>query len=174
MSSPIPSFHTIYVDTHDLTGPSLASGETLNNFPEKRKRLNYRSITTAPHFSERIALKPVNRPLALDATNTRGVHEEGMLKLWREGWEAWVALKAERKGFTKDHGLKSVPVSVGVDGGDDEIAEPECDYYMIPGQIAPKGVVTRPGNTVLGWITQYSQVCAGNRASPCACMLVAA
>ncbi len=43
-AAPPPAFYTLYLDGHDLEGPSMASGETLNNFPEKRKRLNLSRI----------------------------------------------------------------------------------------------------------------------------------
>jgi hypothetical protein len=151
-----PSFHRIYLDPHDLVGPSLASGETLNNFPEKRKRLNLASILSGD--SAKYELIKISAPVPLTLENTFNVHEEGLLRLFREGWDAWIALIGTRPGFTKDHGLKAVPVSVGREGEADGVMEPGVEYYMVPAQIAPKGVVTRTGNTVLGWITQYAQV----------------
>jgi hypothetical protein len=154
----VPSFHRIYLDPHDLVGPSLASGETLNNFPEKRKRLNFASVLSGD--SAKYELIKVDAATPLTTENTFGVHEDGLLRLFREGWDAWTTLIASRPGFTKDHGLKAIPVSVGREGQPDDVTDPGVEYYMVPAQIAPKGVVTRTGNTVLGWITQYAQVCA--------------
>lgn len=151
------SFHAIYLDDHDLTGPSLASGETLRNFPEKRKRMNLKAIVETR--SAKYELRLTDNPVPLTVDNTAGVHEAGLLKLFSEGWAAWDVLKAERPGFKKDHGLRANPVSVGhgLDGPADTEADPGTDYYIIPAQIAPRGVPTRPGNTVLGWVSHYGQ-----------------
>ena len=147
----------VYLDPHDLIGPSLASGETLNNLAEKRKRMIARALRTSG--SRNCTWRTVDRPLPLTLEATAGVQEEGILRLFTEGWAAWTETIKTRPGFTKDHGLRVAPVTVGgPDGEEAEKVMPDATFYMVAAQIAPKGVVTRPGNTVMGWITKYAQV----------------